>query len=149
MNEDWDALATTPDWECPRCRGCCPCKRCKNKDSNEKRRSSSPIFESKKRQRYASSSPSAKKQKLSNNSTAFPDFLASLSKMSDTAVVEESLVGRLQKKNEECLNYIGRTERLLQIIREEQNRISSELDSLVNKTPSMDTQKTLGASISV
>merc|ERR1711934_621315 len=148
MNEDWDALATTKDWECPRCRDCCPCKRCKNKDSTDKRRSSaSPIHHIQKRQRSESSSPAPKKQKVSNESSAFPNFLKELSQFADDQT-EESLVGRLQKKNEECLNYIGRTERLLQIIREEQDRISSELQSLVKKTPT-DSPKLLNASISV
>lgn len=159
MREDWELLGESSDWECPRCRDCCPCKRCRNKESNSDRvssnkairRSSTSPEQSRSKQkpkRFRSSSPSSespprKKQKISNESMAYPEYLVAFSQTNFSAPTKpangntsdsNTMVDRLQKKNEECLDYIGRTERLLQIIREEQDRISSELASLMHKS---------------
>lgn len=154
MNEDWETLGESCDWDCYRCRDCCPCKRCRNKESSNtivdqsisRRASTSPEERPKKRpKRYRSSSPSdeappKKKQKISNEDVAYPKFLAELSTgfiaATPNKLPSDTIVNQLQRKNEECLDYIGRTERLLQIIREEQSRISSELASLMKSKSS-------------
>merc|ERR1712154_350871 len=105
-------------WDCPRCRDACPCKRCRNR---------------------VNSSPEPKKRKLESqvisglgltNATAHrsAEEPATCPKPQSNPT---SWVQELHNKNEKCLSYIDRTERLLQLVREEQSRIASELDALI------------------
>merc|ERR1712000_140515 len=111
--EDWDLL--DDQWECPRCRDCCPCKRCKNKDSKQ--------ISPKRKERESYSPVPTKRRRLANsNESVKLEF-----------ETRETLVITLKEKNEQCLSYIDRTEKLLEIIREEQAKISSELASLSTK----------------
>ena len=113
IGEEWEDLGD--QWECPRCRDCCPCKRCKGKDPNT--RQISP----KRKERDFDSPVPTKRRKLSPTRS-----------IESSPETREELVDALQQKNEQCLSYIDRTQRLLEIIRAEQNRISSELAALAS-----------------
>merc|ERR1711982_243025 len=52
---------------------------------------------------------------------------------------KEKRIAELCRKNEQCLDYIARTERLLTLIRSEQGRIHGELESITK----LDTTKTI------
>jgi len=43
---------------------------------------------------------------------------------------KENIIEELRRKNQQCLDYIARTERLLALIRSEQGRIHGELESI-------------------
>lgn len=47
---------------------------------------------------------------------------------------KERRISELRNKNQQCLDYIRRTERLLALIRSEQDRISDELESIINRS---------------
>lgn len=143
--EDWDAINVSSCWDCPRCRDACPCKRCRNRvNSSPSSKSCSPVKSVKRPfddlDSEEDSSPDRKKPKL--ESQVISGLGLSNSAASRTEVVTPpnpppqkkgptSWVQELHSKNEQCLSYIDRTERLLQLVREEQSRIASELDALI------------------
>jgi len=136
--EDWETLNEASSWDCPRCRDACPCKRCRNRANSSPSKSSSPGKPSKRPLEDSDSeSPEPKKAKIENqvisglglSNSALPRSPVEVS-LSDKSG-PTSWVQELHNKNEQCLSYIDRTERLLQLVREEQSRIASELDALV------------------
>lgn len=129
--QDWDHVNSLEDWSCPRCCGDCPCKRCRNKVN------SSPPKSSEKRKLNKRKRAAA---------TIFEDngFATKVQKTERQTTPKKSLVmipedknqriEELCNKNKQCLDYISRTERLLNLIRSEQGRIQEELESLSKKS---------------
>merc|ERR1719197_642054 len=150
--QDWDQVIASDEWSCPRCCGDCPCKRCRNKVSaanstpksvTEKKkshtgkrkrdRSTFTVFEDnaflsspKLRRTLSSTTPSTKA--ISSPST----FVSPIPPL--TADDKKARIMELYTKNQQCLDYIARTERLLALIRQEQDHIQGELQTILSRT---------------
>jgi len=135
-NQQFHDLVGKRNWSCPRCEGNCPCKRCKNK------RSTSP----------SDSSPKSRKRSQSpvfNDETFYTPAKVSRRVPTDTiAEVRNEVVKKisapapwephdriaeLKSKNRQCIEYILRTEKLLSLIRSEQDRIAVQINSLTSE----------------
>jgi hypothetical protein len=130
----------TMDWSCPRCQRNCPCKRCKNKTSSPV--SLKPIGE--KRERiFENSSSNSPGLRDSSESVYFSDneILPAIKRQKVFADPDQpgelpsqpNNFLELAAKNQLCLNYIVRTEKLLKMIRKEQQNISYRLEELTGQ----------------
>ena len=137
--DDWDSIVVSPTWSCPRCRGDCPCKRCKNKVSGGNLRNSEESFprlvtiekprRKPKRKRTTSRSPiarPAKARRMDMDMLAVPSTVAS----EEPGSMELRRIERLRRKNEQCVEYISRTENLLNLIKSEQLSICEQIEAL-------------------
>ena len=145
--QDWDYVNSLSEWSCPRCVGDCPCKRCRNKaisstpKQNERKKShkrkranvDDTIFEDNaypsKYKRTSTRNLSLEREKKERSTSS---LLRSSSSFDYIPISEckEKRIAELCRKNEQCLDYIARTERLLTLIRSEQGRIHGELESI-------------------
>merc|ERR1712137_1225730 len=156
--EEWDSLGMSEDWDCPRCRDACPCKRCKNRSGpslhskqnssqsspdqlGKRSRSISPLSSPEGKRRRANDSQIISGLGLSNAAMATPSELSSVTPQTTSPEKPTTLVEELHNKSEQCLSYIGRTERLLELVREEQSRISSELHVLMSSEKEPDSSR--------
>lgn len=157
--DDWGEIVVNPTWSCPRCRGDCPCKRCKNKVSGGLRTSGDSFprltaiekpRRKPKRKRTASRSPeSMSMPNLKTRRTASPDS-ARPREEEDTvsslvppgASAEMRKIALLRHKNQQCIEYIARTEALLRLIRSEQVSICTQLETI---TANMDAASDSGS----
>jgi len=147
--EEWDSLGMSEDWDCPRCRDACPCKRCKNRTGpsihskqnsrqnspdqlGKRSNSSSPLSSPERKRRRAHDSQIISGLGLSNAAMATPSELSAAIPTTTSPRKPTTLVEELHNKSEQCLSYIGRTERLLELVREEQSRIAAELNALMS-----------------
>lgn len=143
--DDWGEIVVNPTWSCPRCRGDCPCKRCKNKVSGGLRTSgdSFPRLVSiekprrkPKRKRTASRSPESaslpnlKTRRSSPDSSVREEEDTASSLVPPGASAEMRKIALLRHKNEQCIEYIARTEALLRLIRSEQISICTQLENI-------------------
>lgn len=152
--QDFSDISNQSSWSCPRCCGNCPCKRCRNKVS---KKSESLVFSSsvtsdklrQKRKRTSSiideSSFTPTKIAKSGHKllTDAPSTKLSSSTSGSISTTKDDQMHRiveLRSKNQQCIEYILRTERLLALIRSEQDRIALELDSIASRNNRSDTE---------
>lgn len=143
--QNYDSILMLSTWSCPRCCNNCPCKRCRNKLSKKsdyspttstsvilsssqdkhrqkRRRTTSIIDESS----YSPSKISKTSLKLDAPST-FNQSTVNKSTLKSSGDDQLNRITELRSKNQQCIEYILRTERLLALIRSEQDRIAEEL----------------------
>merc|ERR1712222_130160 len=95
-------------------------------------RSTSPLSSPDGKRRRANDSQIISGLGLSNAAMATPSELSAAIPTTPSPEKPTTLVEELNNKSEQCLSYIGRTERLLELVREEQSRIASELSALMS-----------------
>mmetsp|Transcript_13524 Transcript_13524/g.53618 ORF Transcript_13524/g.53618 Transcript_13524/m.53618 type:complete len:255 (+) Transcript_13524:145-909(+) len=140
--DNWEEIVVNPTWSCPRCRGDCPCKRCKNKVSGGLRTSGDSFprlvtiekpRRKAKRKRTASRSPELSARVKARRPS--PDR-SRRELEDDSDIVPPGTTGEMRKlallrhKNEQCIEYITRTEALLNLIRSEQLSIHTQLEAI-------------------
>merc|ERR1712137_1065959 len=135
--QDWDQVRSLPDWSCPRCEGDCPCKRCRNKVANGK--SQSPPKNKRKRPATIREDNAYSPKSQKTSSRLFP------SKPEKSTETKGSRIKELINKNQQCLDYIVRTQRLLSLIKSEQGRLQTELDSIAQSNYEESTKCLLSA----
>ena len=156
----WSSVQRQRDWTCQKCLGTCPCKKCFQasgpavfSDLRKRTRSEYDPKGSKNTPEPPSSPDEAEDEEINENSPVIsspPDDLCESPKKQKIEHIEDtegeaeeeeeerdlSYIQELVAKNQQCLEYLARTTRLLEMIQREQKNIEQDLSRLNSKNKS-------------
>merc|ERR1719359_224881 len=123
--QNFSELVGVRNWSCPRCVGNCPCKRCKNKRSGSP--SDSPLPKRKRTRPVIDETNILAKHARFSRKESLTE-----TRVQPKPYSHNDRISELKDKNHQCIEYILRTEKLLALIRSEQDRIATELSELTS-----------------